>query len=114
VTVAKRNLKAGERLDGIGGFCSYGLIDNTSSARAMEALPIALSEDCVLRRNIAKDDVLSFNDVDQPSGRLVDSLWSEQCERWPQVSKGSRAPSTQHVTKPDFMPSSSWPRNGNA
>ena len=28
VTVAKRDLKAGERLDGIGGFCSYGLIDN--------------------------------------------------------------------------------------
>ena len=28
VTVAKRDLKAGERLDGIGGFCTYGLIDN--------------------------------------------------------------------------------------
>ncbi len=25
VTVAKRDLKAGERLDGIGGFCAYGL-----------------------------------------------------------------------------------------
>src|SRR6516164_10229316 len=49
VTIAKRDLKAGERLDGIGGFCSYGLIDNTASARAMDALPIALSEGCVLR-----------------------------------------------------------------
>ncbi len=28
VTVAKRDLKAGERLDGVGGFCAYGLIDN--------------------------------------------------------------------------------------
>src|SRR5262245_62550156 len=34
VTVAKRNLKAGERLDGVGGFCAYGLIDNRSAARA--------------------------------------------------------------------------------
>jgi len=34
--VAKRDLKAGERLDGIGGFCTYGLVDNVSSARGME------------------------------------------------------------------------------
>ena len=40
VTVAKRDLKAGERLDGIGGFCSYGLIDNAAAARAVAALPI--------------------------------------------------------------------------
>ena len=37
VTVAKRDLKAGERLDGIGGFCAYGLIDNAAAARAMAA-----------------------------------------------------------------------------
>ena len=33
VAVAKRDLKAGERLDGIGGFCAYGLIEN-AAARA--------------------------------------------------------------------------------
>ena len=57
VTVAKRDLKAGERLDGIGGFCTYGLIDNAAAARAMAALPIGLSEGCVLRRDVSKDDV---------------------------------------------------------
>jgi predicted homoserine dehydrogenase-like protein len=98
VAVAKRNLKAGERLDGIGGFCSYGLIDNTSSARAMEALPIALSEGCVLRRDVAKDEVLSFNDVDQPSGRLVDTLWREQCERWPQAKQSAQRPAMPQVS----------------
>src|SRR5215813_7113065 len=55
VTVAKRDLKAGERLDGIGGFCCYGLVDNAKTARATSALPIALSEGCVLRRKIPKD-----------------------------------------------------------
>ena len=34
VTVAKRDLKAGERLDGVGGFCAYGLIENRAAARA--------------------------------------------------------------------------------
>src|SRR3984893_3533729 len=41
VTVAKRALRAGERLDGVGGFCAYGLIDGPAAARAMDALPIA-------------------------------------------------------------------------
>jgi len=83
VTVAKRDLKAGEHLDGIGGFCAYGLIDNTATARAMAALPIGLSDGCVLRRDISKDAVLSFNDVDMPEAGLVESLWREQDELWP-------------------------------
>src|SRR5439155_9892576 len=48
MAVAKRDRKAGERLDGIGGFCAYGLIDNAAAARAVTALPIGLSEGCVL------------------------------------------------------------------
>lgn len=83
VTVAKRDLKTGERLDGIGGFCAYGLIDNRAAARSMDALPIGLSEGCVLRRNIRKDDVLSFDDVEMPAERNVDALWREQNARWP-------------------------------
>jgi predicted homoserine dehydrogenase-like protein len=91
VTVGKRDLKAGERLDGIGGFCSYGLIDNAASARSIDALPIGLSEGCVLRRDVAKDQVLSFQDVVQPKGRLVDALWREQCEVWPTVARSPQA-----------------------
>jgi predicted homoserine dehydrogenase-like protein len=83
VTVAKRALKAGERLDGIGGFCTYGLIDNHAAARAIDALPIALSEDCVLLRDVAKDEVVSFRDVKLPATRLSDQLWREQMARWP-------------------------------
>jgi predicted homoserine dehydrogenase-like protein len=90
LAVAKRDLKAGERLDGIGGFCTYGLIDNASTARATAALPIALSEGCVLRRDIPKDQTISFNDVERPSGELielVEGLWAEQNARWPQAGE---------------------------
>lgn len=82
VTVAKRDLKAGERLDGIGGFCAYGLIDNAPAARAADALPIALSEGCVLRHDVAKDSVLAFEDVVMPAGRVGEALWREQNTRW--------------------------------
>jgi predicted homoserine dehydrogenase-like protein len=87
VTVAKRALKAGERLDGVGGFCSYGLIDNRAAARAANALPIALSENCVLLRDIDKDQVIAFEDVKMPASRLSDQLWLEQNARWPLASE---------------------------
>ncbi len=84
VAVAKRALKAGERLDGVGGFCTYGLIENTARARADSALPIGLSEGCVLLRDVEKDATISFLDVEQSEpAALVEALWREQCERWP-------------------------------
>jgi len=78
LSVAKRNLKAGERLDGIGGVCTYGLVDKADRARAISALPIALSDGCVLRYDVSKDAVLTFDDVIRPADRLEDVLWREQ------------------------------------
>lgn len=98
VSVAKRDLKAGERLDGVGGFCTYGLIDNRLAARETSALPIGLSEDCVLRCDIAKDQVVSLDDVESPTGRMAEALWWEQHARWPlatqitQVAVGQQTP----------------------
>jgi predicted homoserine dehydrogenase-like protein len=86
VTIAKRDLKAGDRLDGIGGFCTYGLIDNTAMARSVAALPIGLSEGCVLRRDVLKDELISLDDVVPPLGRLAEELWREQNTRWPPQS----------------------------
>jgi predicted homoserine dehydrogenase-like protein len=87
VTVAKRDLKSGDSLDGIGGFCTYGLIDNADVARDMAALPIGLSEGCVLRRNVLKDEVVSFDDVEASFDRVVEALWLEQDARWPLATR---------------------------
>jgi predicted homoserine dehydrogenase-like protein len=83
ISIAKRDIKAGERLDGIGGFCAYGLIENSDTARSINALPLSLSEDCVLRRDVKKDEVISFADVNLPSRGVVDELWNEQLALWP-------------------------------
>ncbi len=95
VSVAKRDLKIGECLDGIGGFCTYGLIDNATAARAMAALPIALSEGCLMRRNVSKDEVLSFEDVETRAGGVVQRLWGEQNAQWPLATREPRASSMQ-------------------
>ncbi len=90
VTVAKRDLKAGERLDGVGGFCSYGLIENAATARSLTALPIGLSEGRVLLRDVRKDEVVSFHDVEAGPGGLVEDLWNEQNQCWPQAAMETR------------------------
>lgn len=97
VAVAKRDLKAGERLDGIGGFCTYGLVDNTAAARTMRALPIGLSENCVLRQDVAKDEVLRFDHVQGVAEGIVLDLWNEQNKRWPASPDGSAEASLQPV-----------------
>ena len=97
VTVAKRDLRAGEILDGIGGFCSYGLIDNANTARQMECLPIGLSEGAVLQRDVAKDRVIGFNDVTLSFDPVLDGLWQEQCKLWPLVQQETKSTSAHNA-----------------
>jgi predicted homoserine dehydrogenase-like protein len=78
ITTAKRDLKAGEVLDGIGGFTSYGLIENSDVCQTMDMLPMGLSLGCRLKRDVPKDEILSYADVVLPEGRLVDKLRAEQ------------------------------------
>ncbi len=59
---AKKDLKAGEFLDGMGGFASYGLIENLEDQNE-EGLPICLAENIKLQRDIRKDERISINDV---------------------------------------------------
>ena len=115
LTIAKRDLKAGERLDGVGGFCSYGLIDNRAAARAVGALPFGLSENCLLRRNVAKDEVISFDDVESPHGRLAERLWREQNELWPWLppSSDKRLPGCSGMSGRNYPLSAPTPTAGN-
>ena len=78
VSIAKRDLKAGEKLDGMGGFTCYGLADSYVNCRKNDDLPIALSLDCVLKRDVAKDQPISYRDVELPVGRMCDQLRAEQ------------------------------------
>jgi predicted homoserine dehydrogenase-like protein len=78
ITAAKRDLKAGEMLDGIGGFTSYGLLENSEVCRTENLLPMGLSEGCSLRKDIPKDQAITYNDVELPGGRLCDKLRAEQ------------------------------------
>lgn len=78
IAQAKRDLKAGETLDGIGGFTVYGMLENVGTARQERLLPMGLADGAVLVRDVAEDVALTFDDVDVPADRLATRLWHEQ------------------------------------
>jgi predicted homoserine dehydrogenase-like protein len=78
VTTAKINLKAGQALDGIGFYMTYGQCETAEITAEQKLLPMGLSEGCILKRDIAKDEVLTYDDVILPKGRFCDKLRQEQ------------------------------------
>ena len=78
VATAKTDLKTGDTLDGLGGYMTYGLCENADLTHGNRLLPIGLAEGCRLKRDIAKDQVMTYDDVEIPVGRLVDQLRAEQ------------------------------------
>lgn len=84
ITVAKKDLKAGDTLDALGGYTYYGECEKAPVAAAERLVPVGLAEGCVLTRDIAKDEAISYADVTVPEGRLCDELRREQDETFPQ------------------------------
>lgn len=78
LTVAKCDLAAGTVIDEIGGFHTYGVLDNSETVRAENLLPLGLARGCKLKHDVAKDKALSFDDVELPEGRLIDRLYKQQ------------------------------------
>lgn len=78
VTFAKRPLQAGQKLDGLGGFDTYGQCENASVCREQNLLPVGLAEGCVVKHDLPRDHVLTFDDVIMPEDNLVQRLYREQ------------------------------------
>lgn len=78
VTTAKIDLKAGETLDGLGWYMTYGQCENYDVVRAQNLLPMGLAEGCRLKRDVPKDQVLTYDDVEFPTGTLSHKLRAEQ------------------------------------
>ena len=76
--VAKQDLRAGDVLDDYGMFMTYGEAVNVEEMSAGRYLPEGLVEGCRLRTDIARDEVISYDDVELPAGRIADNLRAEQ------------------------------------
>lgn len=78
VALAKVDLRAGDEIDGLGGYKTYGECENADTARAQDLLPMGLAVGCRLKRDVARDQPITYADVEVPKGRLSDRLRAEQ------------------------------------
>ncbi len=62
--VAKRDLRVGEILDGLGGTMVYGNIERADVAKEARILPLGLSERARVRHEIARGQTLTYDDVE--------------------------------------------------
>jgi predicted homoserine dehydrogenase-like protein len=80
VATTKVPMMAGERIDGLGGYKSYGVCENFDAARKENLLPMGLAEGSVVKHNVPVDHFLTFDDVTIPQDNLPYRLWLEQVE----------------------------------
>jgi predicted homoserine dehydrogenase-like protein len=64
LAIAKKDITAGETLDGIGEYCYRGSIDTARTAKEEDLLPLGLAMGCIARQDIPKDTVISYSMVD--------------------------------------------------
>ncbi len=64
IAVAKRDLRAGETLDGIGEYCYRGSIELATTAKAENILPLGLAQGYRLKKDIKADTVLTYDMVE--------------------------------------------------
>jgi predicted homoserine dehydrogenase-like protein len=63
VATAKRNLAAGEKLDGEGGYTVYGKLVPATASKVMGGLPLGLAHGVLLKRAIAANEPVRWEDV---------------------------------------------------
>ncbi len=61
---AKKDLIIGDKLDGEGGFCARGKLITSKKSKKEKILPLGLTDNALVKRNIKKDEVIKIEDVE--------------------------------------------------
>lgn len=80
-TVAKRDLKSGETLDGIGGFTVRGTFIDAQEAKEKNILPMGIvGKNTKMVRDVKKGEMITYNDVELDENTLMVQLRKLQDE----------------------------------
>jgi len=64
VAVAKRDLKAGEKIDSLGGFMVYGMIERSDVAQKEGLLPLGLAPGTTLVQDVRQGEPVTYKDIE--------------------------------------------------
>ena len=75
VAVAKRDLKAGEMLDGIGGYTVYGTIESAAIVKENNAVPMGLvNKKTRVIRDVKKAELITYDDIELDTSSFIVQL----------------------------------------
>ena len=78
VAVAKKPLRSGEMIDGIGGFCVYGVIAKAEVARRENLAPLGLATGARLTNDVDAGALLTYEDLELDESNTIIRLRREQ------------------------------------
>jgi predicted homoserine dehydrogenase-like protein len=71
VATAKRDLRPGDQIDGIGGATVYGVADSAEAVAGGGLLPLGLAARATVVRDVAVDQPLTHDDVELDEGSTI-------------------------------------------
>ncbi len=74
VAFAKRNLRVGETIDDLGGYCVYGMIDKAEIAGSESLLPVGLAPGAVVVSPVRTGEPITYRDVQLDESTEIVSL----------------------------------------
>jgi len=78
MTIAKKDLHAGELLDDFGGYSFYGLIDRADEVKKINALPVGLAAGAKIQRPIRQGQIITWEDVELDENSILVRLRRQQ------------------------------------
>jgi predicted homoserine dehydrogenase-like protein len=78
MTIAKKDLRAGDRLDNFGGYTFYGCNDKAEVAKEMYALPVGLAPGARIVADVSVDEVITYNHVELDESSTLVKLRRDQ------------------------------------
>lgn len=78
ITVAKKDLKKGDKIDALGGFTVYGMIEKVTVAKEENLLPLGLAVGAILKKDIPLGTAFKYDDVDLDKTQLIFELRQKQ------------------------------------
>lgn len=78
VTIAKRDLQVGDRLDEFGGYTFRGLMDTATAVAAENGLPVGLAPGAIMQRPVAAGNTITWDDVSLDEASTLVKLRRQQ------------------------------------
>jgi predicted homoserine dehydrogenase-like protein len=78
ITIAKRDLGAGDKLDEFGGFTFHGVMEHAKVASGLNALPVGLAPGAVMEREVRAGEIIRWQDVRLDETQTVVKLRRKQ------------------------------------